>query len=313
MKAERLLALLTRLMSGKQLSSSTLAAELEVSVRTIYRDVDALSAAGFPVYATTGRDGGFRLIDGFHVTGQVFSTGEVQRILSALDGLLAVCPQAEVETLKGKFNLLLQESSRRHVPCPPKRVFIELTPSRREKEITDRLDSAIAAAKVVGISYVDVQGSASRREIEPVALVFYWQSWFVFAWCRLRKAFRLFRVARILDIEETYSLPEGPAPDLASRPWAIKWDSEPIEDIAFTAEATARGRLAEYFSPEAISETGDGKLLIRTRFPSGDWVLSWLMGLPGTISIEYPIHLRERLAARARELFESNDIIAKIP
>lgn len=307
MKAERLLALLTRLLSGKQLSASALATELEVSTRTVYRDVEALCAAGFPVYGTTGRDGGFKLIDGFRITGQTFSTGEVQRILSALDGLHGVCPKPEIEALKGKFSLLLDESTRRRVPCPPKRVFIELTPSPREKEITDRLDAAIASARVIRICYIDVKGSASEREIEPAALVFYWQSWFVYAWCRLRKGFRLFRVARILDIEECSCLPEGPAPDLATRPWASDWDREPIEDIAFTAETAARGRLADYFPPQAISETRDGKLLVRARFPTGDWVLSWLMGLPGTISIESPASLRERMADRARELLEANE------
>lgn len=306
MKAERLLAVLTRLLSGKQLTASTLAAELEVSVRTVYRDVEALCAAGFPVYATTGRDGGFRLIEGFRVTGQVFSTGEVQRILSALDSLHAVCPKPEVETLKGKFKLLLEESDRRHVPCPPKRVFIELTPSPREKDITDRLDAAIASARVIEISYIDIKGEASRREIEPAALVFHWQSWFVYAWCRLRKDFRLFRVARILELKESAKLPKGPSPDLGSRPWAADWDSETIEEIAFSAEPSARGRLAEYFPADDISEAKDGRLRICTRFPSGDWVLSWLMGLPGTISIEYPHSLRERLAARAKELLAAN-------
>ncbi len=117
MKAERLLAILNILLTGKRVSSTELAKKLEVSVRTVYRDVEALSEAGFPVYATMGRDGGFGLIEGFRMTGQMFSTGELQRIISALDGLSGICPETEIENLRRKFIILLSESGAKGIPC----------------------------------------------------------------------------------------------------------------------------------------------------------------------------------------------------
>ncbi len=308
MKAERLLSILTILLSGKRVSARELAEELEVSIRTVYRDVEALSEAGIPVYATTGRDGGFGLVEGFHMTGQTLRTGEVRRVLSALDGLTGVCPKSEIEDLKRKFALLLGESSRRGIPCPESRVFIELTPGRREKETIDILNESIAEGTVVSVEYCDVSGVETRRDIEPLALVFYWQSWFLYAWCRLRSGFRSFRIARIRSVTPTGLSPSAPDIDLSLRPWTLQWEAEPHEDIAFTVETRARGRLAEYFDADCLTDAGDGTLLVRASFPVGDWFLSWLMGLPGAVSVIEPTHLRDRLLAHATELAERNSI-----
>ncbi len=306
MKAERLLALLTILLSCKRVSARWLAGELEVSERTVYRDVEALSEAGFPVYATTGRDGGFSLIDGFRMTGQLFSTGEIQRIISALDGLSGVCPETEIEALKRKFALLLTESGAKGIPCPSNRIFIELTPSNREKSVIDLLDESITTSAVVRITYCDVNGTESNREIEPAALIFFWQSWFLYAWCRLRGAFRCFRIARIESVEQTTLERTGEVANLADRPWRNEWEKEEIEDISFVIGREARGRITDYFDKDSISEQEDGSLLVQGQFPTGEWVLSWILGLPGTVSIISPQSLRERMHKRATELVKKN-------
>ncbi|TAH54145.1 MAG: YafY family transcriptional regulator [Treponema sp.] len=306
MKAERLLAILNILLTGKRVSSTELAKKLEVSVRTVYRDVEALSEAGFPVYATMGRDGGFGLIEGFRMTGQMFSTGELQRIISALDGLSGICPETEIENLRRKFTILLSESGAKGIPCPANRIFIELTPSTREKRITDLIDQAIARSTVLRISYCDVEGCETERDIEPLALLFYWQSWFVYAWCRLRKDFRSFRVTRIVHTEATKATRECPPVDLNERPWSRQWEEETIEEVCFTADKGARGRIAEYFDTDAVSENPDGSVTVCADFPTGDWVVSWIMGLPGTVSILKPEHLRVRIRETAERLAKQN-------
>lgn len=306
MKAERLLAILNILLAGKRVSSTELAKKLEVSVRTVYRDVEALSEAGFPVYATTGRDGGFGLIEGFRMTSQMFSTGELQRVVSALDGLSGICPETEIENLRRKFSILLLESGAKGIPCPANRIFIELTPSTREKRVTDLIDQSIARSTVLRISYCDVEGRETERDIEPLALLFYWQSWFVYAWCRLRKDFRSFRATRIAAAEATDLSRESPPIDLTERPWTRQWVDEPLEEICFVADKSAKGRIAEYFDASAVTENEDGSVTVCSSFPTGDWVVSWIMGLPGTVSILKPDRLRARIRETAENLAKKN-------
>lgn len=300
------MAILNILLGGKRVSARELAEELEVSERTVYRDVEALSEAGFPVYATAGRDGGFSLIEGFRMSGQLFSTGEVQHLISALDSLSGVCPDSELEQLKRKFTLLLSESSGRGVPCTGNRVYIEHTPSRREKEIIDLLDASITSSTVLSITYCDIQGRESVRDIECQALVYQWQSWFVYAWCRLRSSFRMFRVGRITALSQTRHVRQGPKVNTEERPWRHEWEGDVFSDLVFTTDRSARGRLVEFFSPDDIRETDDGRLVVRTRMPCGDWILSWLISIGGGLSVSEPADLRARLCAAAREIAEKN-------
>lgn len=306
MKAERLLAILTLLLARKKVSASFLAKKLEVSVRTIYRDIDALASAGIPVFATNGRDGGFELVEGFRMDGQVLETGDIQHIIEGLNGLSGVYSGPALDSVTEKFKLLLARSGSHGIPCPENRIFIELTPSHREKRIIDLVNESIKNDTVLAIRYNGLNRAGTDREIEPLALVFVWQSWFTWAWCRLRGGFRIFRVSRITNAVEVKKRRTAPHIDLSERPWTREWESEPCERITFTAEKNALGRLLEYFDEENISERDDGTLLVSAEFPLEEWIVSWIMGLPGKTKIIEPEHLRMRVRERALSFLNEN-------
>jgi len=300
MKAERLLTILTLLLARKKVSASFLAKRLEVSVRTIYRDIDALASAGIPVFATNGRDGGFELVEGFRMDGQVLETGDIQHIIEGLNGLSGVYSGPALDSVTEKFRLLLARSGKHGIPCPENRIFIELTPSRREKRIVDLINESIKNDSILSIHYNGVNSAGTDREIEPLALVFVWQSWFTWAWCRLRNDFRIFRVSRITNATEIRKPRMAPPVNLSERPWMREWESDQCERISFTADKTALGRILENFDEENISEREDGSLLVSADFPVDEWVVSWIMGLPGKTTILEPERLKQVIHERAR-------------
>ncbi len=300
MKAERLLTILTLLLARKKVSASVLSKKLEVSIRTIYRDIDALASAGIPVFATNGRDGGFELVEGFRMDGQVLETGEIQHIIEGLNGLAGVFSGPALDSVTEKFRLLLARSGRHGIPCPENRIFIELTPSHREKRIIDLINESIKNESILSIRYNGLNSEGTDREIEPLALVFVWQSWFTWAWCRLRGDFRIFRVSRITNAAEVKKNRMAPPVDLSERPWTREWESERCERISFTAGKAALGRLLEYFDEENIRERDDGSLLVSADFPLEDWFVSWIMGLPGRTTVLEPERLRSIIRERAQ-------------
>jgi predicted DNA-binding transcriptional regulator YafY len=306
MKAERLLAMLTILLNRKKISASSLARELEVSVRTIYRDAEALAEAGIPVFATSGRDGGFELVEGFKVDSQLLETGEIGRILAGLEGLAAVVPGQELSSTIEKFRLIGKKTEGTGVRVPENHIFIELTPSRREKKLIEAIEESINKRTAIRIRYADGAGNETLRVVEPEALVFIWSSWYAWGWCALRGDFRLFKVSRVLGAETAALARTGPKADLAARPWAREWETKPSERILFAAGRVALPRLGEFFDSSEISETNDGRVLVDSFFPLDEWVLSFVMSLPGAIEILKPESFREAVADRARNLARAN-------
>lgn len=306
MKAERLLAILTILLNRKKISASALARDLEVSVRTIYRDIDALAQAGIPVYATSGRDGGFELVEGFKMDSQLLETGEVGQILAGLQGISAVYPKPEMTGIIEKFSLILKKSGEYGIAPPQNHIFIELTPSQREKKLLELIEESITKKTVLEIRYTDANGAESRRSIEAAALVFVWQSWYAWAWCRLRNGFRMFKVSRILGADRTIETRNGEDADLEARPWLSEWNYGPMEKIVLETDAAARAKLAEFFDPECIAETDNGRYRVTAFLPVDEWVVSFIMGLPGKIDITGPEELRSAVAERARRFVGLN-------
>lgn len=299
MKAERLLAILNILLNRKKISASALARDLEVSIRTIYRDIEALAQAGIPVYATSGRDGGFELVEGFKMDSQLLETGEVSQILAGLQGISAVYPKPEMTGIIEKFSLILKKSGEHGLACPENHIFIELTPSQREKKILELVEESITKKTVLSIRYTDASGSETARSVEPAALVFVWHSWYAWAWCRLRKGFRMFKVSRILGAEKAAEARSGEEANLGDRPWMREWNYGPMEKVVLEADSVARTKLAEFFDPDCIAESGTGRYRVTAFLPVDEWIVAFIMGLPGQVDILGPEALRAAAAERA--------------
>lgn len=110
MQESRLFRIVYFLLNRGQVTAAELAREFEVSVRTIYRDIDALSGAGIPVYAETGRNGGISLLDNYVLDRTILSEKERQDILAALQSLSAAgntCDKATLDKLSALFRLPL--------------------------------------------------------------------------------------------------------------------------------------------------------------------------------------------------------------
>ncbi len=213
----RVLTVLELLGSRGRVSGTELAAELEVSVRTVQRYVARLQDLGIPVTSTRGPGGSYRLRPGFRLPPLMFGTEEALAVALGLDaltqlGLGAVAPATA--GVKAKLERVLPESVRAHVDAL--RGVLELEKPRwvveADTATLTKLATAVHTCRRVRFGYTARDGTASERVVEPLGVMQHEGRWFVAGHCALRRALRLFRVDRVgsaLLLSETFRRPEG--------------------------------------------------------------------------------------------------------
>ncbi len=181
MQTGRLFKITYILLERGAVTARELAERLEVTVRTVYRDVERLSAAGVPVYMERGRGGGLRLLGDFVLDKTVLTREEKDEILSSLAGLSAAGGGAS-DALK-KLAALFGGHGADWIEVD----FSGWGWSRDMKDLFELVRKAVLTRRALTFEYHGLRGESSVRAVEPLKLVFRGQSWYVYAWCRARK------------------------------------------------------------------------------------------------------------------------------
>lgn len=240
----RLLGIIYLLLNRGTVTAGELAEQFEVSVRTIYRDVEQLSMAGIPVYARKGKNGGISLTERFVLDKMVISEEEQRRILAALASLRETGASQEEDILHKLGNFFKADV--------PDWVAIDFSDwSGRRQELFEQIREAILERKVMEFDYYGQYGEMARRTVEPVQLLFKEYTWYVRAYCRKRQAMRLFKVLRMKRVkllEETY--------EADARTWAGETEKPEKAELGAAWEAKGQpGEKPEKAVTEAAWET----------------------------------------------------------
>lgn len=202
-RADRLFQIVQFLRSGRLLTAAKLAERLEVSERTIYRDIADLQSTGVPIEGEAGI--GYIMRRGFDLPPLMFTRDEIValvagvRMVKSWGGISMARAAAEALV---KIELVLPDAERARVAdtkifAPP----MELTDDVRK--LIDRVESAIAARSILSFGYEDQHGHRTERRVHPLGLWFWGKVWTLVSWCEGRKDFRMFRLDRTTDLSAT--------------------------------------------------------------------------------------------------------------
>ncbi|GAB0105925.1 YafY family protein [Nocardia sp. JMUB6875] len=194
-KTERLYALAEELRaySPRPRSARQLAARLEVTPRTIVRDIAALQQAGVPIRAISGPHGGYAIERGRTLAPITLTAAEATALLVALPQL-ATGPFADVaRSAVHKVLTVLTEDDRATTAALSDRIRLIPNPA---PAAPPQILQALIQRRVLQLDYVDRDGTPTERTVEPLALLA-GQSWYLYAWCRLRNGVRGFRLDRV--------------------------------------------------------------------------------------------------------------------
>ena len=199
MKLYRLLHLMNILVNNDKVTIKQLSEKLEVSRRTIYRDLETLTMAGFPILSYPGYDGGITVAEGYKLDKCLLSLEDWENILTGLNTIKTMGDTEKIEYLIGKIapkniETINQQSD----------IVIDLSQwyDDEAQDLIVGIRNAISNKQLVSIEYISKM-SSTVRTIEPYKLVFKERDWYVYAYCLLRMDFRLFKLNRISAYEIT--------------------------------------------------------------------------------------------------------------
>jgi len=303
MRADRLLGILLALEKKKKVTAGELAREFEVSVRTIYRDIEALSE--FPIYAERGPEGGFSLMEGYRLRNLPLSRKEVAALT-----LMGSVAGEKLGLIEGKaFNQAFQKLLS-HFPGEYRAqagrfselVLIDLEPWQPEPEVpgtAETINRALNESRVLEFAYRRRSRPPEEKEVEPYGLCYRGKFWYLVGFCRERKDFRLYRTDRISDLAMT------------RRSFARKadFDLRKFWNEELPRQYRTRGVLARIAFDPAIAP----------EIKKAPWACGELEELPdGRLEVRFRTFDRERLAGfvlgfgdRA-ELLEPEDVRTRI-
>ena len=196
MKNNRLFKILYYVLEKGKVTANELAEKYEVSIRTIYRDIDVLSSAGIPIYATQGKGGGIEIADDFVLKKSFLSENEQEQILIALKGLELTNKEYENELLT-KLTALFKTKNTNWIEVD----FTNWQRSKSYDELFKDIKSAIINKNIVRFIYFSSNKKETSRKVKPIRLLFKGWDWYVYAFCLSRNDFRYFKLSRIKEFE----------------------------------------------------------------------------------------------------------------
>lgn len=206
MRADRLLALLLLLQTNERMTARDLAERLDVSERTIYRDLDALSAAGIPVYAERGPGGGCQLLNGYQTRLNGLTSDEIRALFlaSAQYAATDLGYDRALDTARMKLTTALPETHRSIVSDTRQRVHIDTHPwksSATTATLLQALQDAVWHDRRIRLTYGDNTGSSIERKVDPYGLVTKAGCWYLIG--AVEGAVHVYRISRIEEVAQS--------------------------------------------------------------------------------------------------------------
>ena len=300
MKVDRLVSIIMTLLDKQRVSAQTLADTFEVSLRTIYRDMDAISAAGIPIRSTPGAGGGFEIMPGYQVDKTVFSADDLAALLSGLSSLSSMVPGSGLTNALAKVRRFLPADRAREIELKADQIRVDLSPwtaSRNTGPYLEIIQTALRESRLVSFRYIDRRGNGTARTVEPYQLVLKGGQWYVQGYCRYRNDSRLFRLSRMIGLElcrDTFVPRVCPEPVLD-----ISKTVEPLwTDIRLRIHRSVMDRVLDLCGYERFTPDGPEHFIVRFPFIDRDYYYDMLLSFGARCECLGPPEVREKLRRR---------------
>lgn len=295
MQESRLFRIVYYLLENGKATAPELAQKFEVSIRTIYRDIDAISSVGIPIYAAQGKGGGISILSDYTLEKSFFSEQEREQILMALQGIMATTGKTSDELLT-KLSGLFQMKYTKWIEVD----FSDWVQGKPQQNTFVLIKNAIFQKKVISFCYFNSKGNNSKRNARPICLVFKSKDWYLYAFCLLRNDYRFFKLTRIRQVEmlsDTFTQDFTP----------IRIEKQIHIEKTITVKLKFDRRIAFRVYDEFtdnITEDTQGNLYVQVNLPDNEILYSYLLSFAEYVEVLEPQCIRKQIKERLQKMQE---------
>lgn len=304
MKIDRLISIIMILLKKERIGAQELADMFEVSLRTIYRDIDAINMAGIPIRSISGVGGGFEIMQNYKIEKNVFSTADLSAILMGLTSLSDIVRDNELINALAKVKSFIPADRAKDIELRANQIRIDLSAWIGNRNIQLHLEmikTALQESRLLSFEYIAHHGNKTTRTVEPYQLVLKNSHWYFQGYCYKRNDFRLFRLSRIsnLQIEKETFMPRD-FPKI-SLDYEEIFETVPIR-IKLRIHKSVMDRVLDYCSYEYFSPVDDEYCIVDFPFIENDYNYDILLGFGSKCECLEPLRIRTEMKRKIYDL-----------
>lgn len=305
MRIDRMLGITVMLLGRDRVTARELADRYEVSIRTVYRDIEAIQQAGIPVVSLPGNGGGYGLMENYRIDRRLLTFEDMLAILTALRGARSLLTDAGMESAMDKISSLIPKDKVHDTQSHFERLAIDYLPwgqGEKQQERFRRIHEAICGNRLLLMTYRNLRGETATRTIEPMTLFFKGFSWYLFAYCRAREDFRVFRLSRIIRLNETgeaFERRNGSYRDMEAEKLKV-----PPVHLVMRFSPEVRLRVEELFDWDEIATMDDGFIQVTVNWPEDEWVYWTILSYGEHVEVIEPPHIRRHIGQQAQKMMQ---------
>lgn len=275
MRLHRLFGILSTLLSRETITAKELADRFEVSIRTIYRDIEAIEEAGIPLYATPGNSGGIGILPEYKLNKTVISDSEMSYLMTGLSGLRTITDTDKLQVLLSKLSpsnsYLMADSD----------ILIDF--SAWNKKAAEALKQKIQLIRmaIMNKNYLQVAYISSKRKsnlkIAPAKVVFKSAGWYLFGKSSEHDEFRFYKINRIdkLSILDEVFVPEQPD---VPEDWSDDFTSEKGEEVTIAFDKSMEYQIIDIFGSDNYHIKDREAIIVTFNCANRIWLIHFVLG-----------------------------------
>ncbi len=307
MRIDRMLSIIVMLLNRNRISARELSDKFEVSIRTVYRDIDAINLAGIPIVSYSGNNGGFGILDNYKIDHQLLTFNDMCAMLSALKGVNTTLEDKELDSAIEKIKSLVPKDKADKLDLYLQQIVIDMLPwgyTNVKKERMKVIQKAIINNNILKFNYKNSKGEESIRKVEPMTLIYKSYAWYLFSFCLLKKEHRIFRLSRMKKLEilndifirKNTTYHDFMNPDMTN-----------VKMVPFVLRFTqaVRGKVEDYFEEEQIEYKENGDIIVNGSFPEDQWIYSFILGFGEYVEVMKPENIREIIQEKAKKILNN--------